>query len=125
MMRMAGATVNTLLYGFNTRWQKPGDIVPTPRTVNGLADVNSVGWGTGTRYVFKTDYVRLKQITLSYDLPAQIMKRFKIDGARFYVQGLNLWTYTKWPSYDPEFTGDNFGILPQSKNVIMGLQLRF
>lgn len=125
MMRMAGATVNTLLYGYNTRWQKPGDIVPTPRTVNGLADINSVGWGTGTRYVFKTDYVRLKQITLSYDVPGQVMKRFKLEGARFYVQGLNLWTYTKWPSYDPEFTGDNFGIIPQSKNVIMGLQLRF
>jgi len=125
MMRMAGATVNTLLYGYNTRWQKPGDIAPTPRTVNGLGDINSVGWGTGTRYVFKTDYIRLKQLTLNYDIPATISKRFNMESARFYVQGLNLWTYTKWPGYDPEFTGDNFGILPQSKNITVGLQVRF
>lgn len=125
MMRMAGATVNTLTYGYNTRWRKPGDIVPTPRTVNGLADINSVGWGTGTRYVFKTDYVRLKQITLAYEFPSTVTRKFSLQGARFYVQGMNLWTYTKWPSYDPEFTGDNFGIIPQSKNMIIGLQIRF
>jgi TonB-linked SusC/RagA family outer membrane protein len=125
MMRMAGATVNTLLYGYQTRWQKPGDVVPTPRTFNGLADYNSAGWGSGTRYIFKTDYIRLKQVTLGYDLPASTIKRFKIDGVRFYVQGINLWTYTKWNGYDPEFTGDNFGIIPQSKNVTVGLQVRF
>jgi len=125
MMRMAGATVNTLLYGYQTRWQKPGDVVPTPRAFNGLADFNSVGWGTGTRYLFKTDYIRLKQVTLAYDLANDFAKRLKLDGARIYVQGINLWTLTKWPSYDPEFTGDNFGIIPQSKNYTIGLQVRF
>lgn len=125
MMRMAGATVNTLKYGYDNRWTKPGDVVPVPRTFNGLADYNSVGWGSGTRYLFKTDYIRLKQITLSYDLPASVTKRWNMDGVRFYVQGVNLWTYSEWPSYDPEFTGDNFGIIPQSKNVTAGFQVRF
>lgn len=125
MMRMAGATVNTLTYGYDTRWRKPGDVVPTPRTFNGLADYNSAGWGSGSRYIFKTDYIRLKQITLGYDVPANFAKRYKLEGARFYIQGINLWTYTKWPSYDPEFTGDNFGIIPQSKNITAGLQVRF
>jgi TonB-linked SusC/RagA family outer membrane protein len=125
MMRMAGATVNTLKEGYDNRWQKPGDIVPVPRAFNGLADYNSVGWGTGTRYLFKTDYIRLKQLTLGYDLPSSVTKRFNIEGVKFYVQGINLWTYTEWPSYDPEFTGDNFGIIPQSKNVTAGLQVRF
>lgn len=125
MMRMAGATVNTLKYGYDNRWTKPGDVVPVPRTFNGLADYNSVGWGTGTRYLFKTDYIRLKQVTLSYDIPASASKRLRLDGVRFYVQGVNLWTYTDWPSYDPEFTGDNFGIIPQSKNVTAGVQVRF
>lgn len=125
MMRMAGATVNTLAYGYNTRWQNPGDVVPTPRSFNGLADYNSVGWGSGSRYIFKTDYIRLKQLTLSYDIPATFAKKYKVEGARMYVQGMNLWTYTKWPSYDPEFTGDNFGIIPQSKNITIGVQVRF
>lgn len=125
MMRMAGATVNTLAYGYASRWTKPGDIVPTPRAFNGLADYNSVSWATGTRYLFKTDYIRLKQVTLGYDVAANIAKKYKLEGARIYVQGINLWTESEWPSYDPEFTGDNFGIIPQSKNITVGLQVRF
>ncbi|MFN4892454.1 MAG: SusC/RagA family TonB-linked outer membrane protein [Bacteroidota bacterium] len=125
MMRMAGATVNTLTFGYTSRWQNPGDIVPTPRAFNGMADYNSAGWGSGSRYLFKTDYIRLKQVTLGYDLPASVLKRYKFEGARVYVQGINLWTYTKWNGYDPEFTGDNFGIIPQSKNITAGVQFRF
>jgi TonB-linked SusC/RagA family outer membrane protein len=125
MMRMAGATVNTLRYGYETRWQNPGDVVATPRAFNGLADYNSSGWGSGSRYLFKTDYIRLKQITLGYDITQALCKRLHIDGAKFYVQGLNLWTYTGWNSYDPEFTGDNFGIIPQSKNITAGVQVKF
>ena len=125
MMRMAGTTVNTLKEGFDLRWQKPGDISPVPRTFNGMADYNSVSWATGSRYLFKTDYIRLKQITLGYELPATVTRRFRLDNVRFYVQGVNLWTHTEWPTYDPEFTGDNFGIIPVSKNVTAGVQVRF
>ena len=124
MMRMGGATVNTLKEGYDARWQKPGDITYVPRPFNGLADFNSVSWGTGTRYVNKTDYIRLKQVTLSYDLPAATAKKLSLESVRFYVQGINLWTYTKWLSYDPEFTGDNFGILPTAKNVTVGVQVK-
>lgn len=125
MMRMGGATVNQLQSGFDERWQKPGDVATTPRPFNALADFNSAGWGSGTRYLFKTDYIRLKQVTLAYDLPKSSATRYGVEGARFYVQGMNLWTYTKWLGYDPEFTGDNFGILPQSRNFTVGLQVRF
>jgi TonB-dependent starch-binding outer membrane protein SusC len=125
MMRMAGATVNTLQYGYDNRWTTPGQITDVPRPFNGLADYNSVGWGSGTRYLFKTDYVRLKQVTLGYDFSNTVVKRLRLDGVRFYIQGINLWTYSEWPSYDPEFTGDNFGIIPQSKNVTVGLQVKF
>jgi TonB-linked SusC/RagA family outer membrane protein len=125
MMRMGGATVNALKKEYDLRWQKPGDITEVPRPINGMAEFNSVNWGTGDRYIYKTDYVRLKQLTLGYDVPASTTKKLRLEGARFYVQGVNLWTYTKWNGYDPEFTGDNFGIIPQSKNVTVGLQVKF
>jgi TonB-linked SusC/RagA family outer membrane protein len=125
MMRMGGAIVGQLQEGYDKRWTTPGQLTDVPRPYNGLAEANSVGWGTGTRYLFKTDYIRLKQVTVAYDIPSSIIKRVRLDGVRFYVQGINMWTYTKWPSYDPEFTGDNFGIIPQSKNVTVGLQMRF
>jgi TonB-dependent starch-binding outer membrane protein SusC len=124
-MRMTSATFNTLQYGYDTRWRKPGDITSTPRPFTSTAETNSVSWETGTRYYFKTDYIRLKQLTLGYDVPATLLKRFSVDGVKFYVQGINLWTYTKWPGYDPEFTGANSGIIPSGKNITVGLQVRF
>ena len=124
-MRMTSATFNTLQYGYDTRWRKPGDIVPTPRPFTATAETNSVSWETGTRYYFKTDYIRLKQLTLAYDIPANILKRYSIDGIKLYVQGVNLWTYTKWKGYDPEFTGANSGIIPQGRNTTIGIQVRF
>ncbi len=125
MMRMGGATVNQLQSGFDERWQKPGDVASAPRPFNGLQDFNSAAWGTGSRYLYKTDYIRLKQVTITYDFQPITFKKLKLEGARVYVQGFNLWTYTEWKGYDPEFTGDNFGIIPQSKNITVGLQLRF
>lgn len=125
MMRNGGTTGNFLLYGYNTRWQNPGDIVPTPRPANNMTDYNSAAWSTGTRYLYKTDYIRLKQITLAYELPSSINKKIGMETTKFYVQGLNLWTASKWPGYDPEFTGANAGIIPVSKNITVGIQLKF
>jgi hypothetical protein len=125
MMRMGGATVNAPRKEYYQRWTTPGQITGVPRPVNGMTETNSVSWATGSRYLFKTDYIRLKQITLSYDLDPKVSKRYHLDNVRFYVQGINLFTYTKWNGYDPEFTGDNFGIIPQSKNITAGLQVKF
>ena len=125
MMRMGGATVNAPKEEYDARWTTPGQITDVPRPFNGMTEFNSVSWATGSRYLFKTDYVRLKQITLSYDLVPSVAKRYHLENVRIYVQGVNLWTYTKWNGYDPEFTGDNFGVIPQSKNITAGVQVKF
>lgn len=125
LMRMGGATVNTWKDGYDQRWQQPGDITWVPRPVNGMADFNSVSWASGSRYIYRTDYIRLKQLTLAYDVSPSVAKKLRLEGVRIYAQGINLWTYTEWLGYDPEFTGDNFGIIPQSKNYTFGLQVRF
>ncbi len=124
-MRMGGATVNTWKDGYDQRWQKPGDITWVPRPVNGMADFNSVSWASGTRYIYRTDYIRLKQLTFAYDINPSVAKKIGMQNVRIYAQGLNLWTYTEWLGYDPEFTGDNFGIIPQSKNYTFGVQVKF
>jgi TonB-dependent starch-binding outer membrane protein SusC len=124
-MRMGGATVNTWQDGFDQRWQKPGDITWVPRPFNGMAEFNSVGWAGGTRYQYKTDYIRLKNLTFSYDFSPSVARKLRLENVRLYVQGVNLWTYTEWLGYDPEFTGDNFGIIPQSKNITGGIQVKF
>jgi hypothetical protein len=73
----------------------------------------------------KMDYIRLKQLTFSYNLPAANLKTFGLTSARFYIQGINLWTYADWDGYDPEFTGTATGTIPQSRNTTVGLQIGF
>jgi hypothetical protein len=44
---------------------------------------------------------------------------------RVFAQGINLWTYTDFPGYDPEFLGAATGIIPQTKNYTLGIQAGF
>jgi len=67
----------------------------------------------------------LKNVTLSYDLNSEVVKKLKLSNARFYLQGTNLWTLSDWYSYDIEFVGTATGIIPQSRNITAGIQIGF
>ena len=74
---------------------------------------------------FKADYIRLKNVMLSYEIPASVISKLKLTSARLYAQGTNLMTISDWFSYDIEFSGSSTGIIPQSKNLTFGIQLGF
>lgn len=116
---------NQLQYIYDNRFTKPGQITSVPRqNVNGAESKGSGGL-TGSRTFFKADYVRLKNITLSYDLPASIYNRLSLSSARFYISGTNLHTFTDVRSYDVESFGTATGIIPQSKLFTAGIQIGF
>ncbi len=123
--RLGFANQNSLKYFYDNRWTTPGQVTFVPRPNDATGDQGAASWNTGTRFYGRTDYIRLKQVTLAYSFPQEIIKRAKLTSARFYVQGVNLWTYTKWPGVDPEFTGGNATVIPQSKNMTVGVQLGF
>ncbi|HUR12108.1 MAG TPA: TonB-dependent receptor [Flavitalea sp.] len=118
------ARFNTIQDQFDKRWTTPGQITSFPR-MNTSAETQGSGSLAGSRPFFKADYVRLKNITLSYDIPKEIAGRLRMNTARFFVQGTNLYTYSDWYGYDVEFTGAGTGIIPNSKNVTVGLQVGF
>ncbi len=97
-----------------------GIIMPyTPGTdevTNTLTDhfINS------TAAVGDASFVRLKNIQLNYRIP--LWDGF-VQNANIYVQGQNLWTWTKYFGLDPEFV--TTGFLPPLKTLSMGLQLTF
>jgi len=66
-------------------------------------------------------YIRIRTITLSYNLPETFTNRLKIHGLRGYVTGQNLFTITDYKGNDPE-TQNFFGV-PPLKTVSCGLQL--
>ena len=82
-------------------------------------------------YLEDGSYLRLKNLTLGYTLPASVTNKIKIDRLRFYVQGTNLFTATKYTGLDPEIIGgdDSFGvdegIFPTPKQILIGVNLNF
>ncbi len=68
-------------------------------------------------------YIRLKDLTLAYELPSRVASRLASEGARIYVNGRNLWTGTDWTGLDPEL--DDQRDVPLERIVTAGLTLRF
>ncbi|RYZ20619.1 MAG: TonB-dependent receptor [Chitinophagaceae bacterium] len=120
----ASGRINWLQSIYENRWTAPGQVTDVPR-MNLAAETKSSGQGGGSRLWVKGDYVRLKNVMLSYDLPSNLIRRVKLSGVKVYVQGTNLYTWTAAPSYDPEFLGAGTGQIPQSRNMTVGLQLGF
>ena len=122
---IGGRAFNFIPETFDRRWTKPGDITDVPRPVNGNAETRASGAFAGSRTLLKADYIRLKQLTLTYNVSKESVQRWKLTGARFYIQAINLLTYTDFPGYDPEFGATSTGIVPQSRNLTVGLQVSF
>lgn len=113
------------------RWQQPGDITDVPRVSNSSSIDYTV---ESTRWLSDGSYLRLKNITLAYNLPSTITEKIGLRTARVYVQGENLWLLTGYDGPDPEvstfgFTntsqGTDFLSQPQNKRFIIGLNIGF
>ncbi|RYF66913.1 MAG: SusC/RagA family TonB-linked outer membrane protein, partial [Cytophagaceae bacterium] len=70
---------------------------------------DNVSNGSGTPMdinVFKGDFLKLRNLTLGYTLPAALTSRAKISNLRLYVSGQNLAVMTKYPGPDPEVSSN-------------------
>jgi TonB-linked SusC/RagA family outer membrane protein len=82
-----------------TRWAKPGDVATHPSIQNSaLSTENS------SRYLEEGSYLKIRNITLKYDLPKNIVKKMKLEGLAVSVSGDNVYTFTKYWGQDPEVT---------------------
>ncbi|HER39719.1 MAG TPA: SusC/RagA family TonB-linked outer membrane protein, partial [Salinimicrobium catena] len=77
-----------------------------------------------TRHLYDSDYLKLKNVKLSYKLPAMWNA---IKGGSVYAQGDNLLLLTELDGYDPEAVanGVNFFQVPTARTLMLGLQLQF
>ncbi|MBR4809540.1 MAG: TonB-dependent receptor [Bacteroidales bacterium] len=95
---------------------------------------NSGAHNYSSRYLEDGSFFRLRNVTLSYSLPSNILEKVKMGGARVYVSADNLWTYTRFSGMDPEVNlvmdtyslpgtySDNY---PVPMSVVMGIELKF
>jgi TonB-linked SusC/RagA family outer membrane protein len=108
------------------RWQKPGDITNVPKYVYGGAMVSNA---ESSRWYYKGDYIRLRDVTLSYTIPKKVTDGIKMENVRFYVRGSNLWTkaFDKNITFDPEqpINGANDLQILIQRTVSFGVSLGF
>ena len=120
-------TLNALRAVNDRSWKTPGQITDIPRnlTTNGGNEVRGASRNSGSAALLKYDFIRLSQLTLAYSFKPSLVNRIGLSRARIYMQGVNLWTYTDYPGYDPEFTGGGTGQVPLTKSYTLGVQIGF
>ncbi|QFG52226.1 SusC/RagA family TonB-linked outer membrane protein [Chryseobacterium sp.] len=78
------------------------------------------------RFLKDASFIRLKNIALGYNLPKRVIEGTFVKSMKVFVQAENLYTWTKWPGYDPE---PNFSyslsVYPNMKTVSLGTNIEF
>jgi len=108
------------------RWEKQGDITSiqrfstmlspnAPSLIEQYGDLQSSDAGITSSF-----YVRLKNISLSYQVPVKFMQEHHLQSCQLFIHAQNLLTFTNFNGLDPE-TGN--GVLPPMKVVTVGIQL--
>lgn len=131
----AGSSTDNQLVSELNYWRQPGDITNTPAPWEGGSrdgfDQRFPGFAP-SRFLADGGYVRLKQVTLSYDVPTTILSKVGIRKVNVFAQALNLATWTEFPGIDPEVVNSNnlgntstYGNYPNGKQITFGLNLGF
>jgi TonB-dependent starch-binding outer membrane protein SusC len=117
------------------RWQKPGDITSVPRLSLGLSGLERTR--NTTEFLHSASYFRLKNISLGYNLPRNLINKIRLSSARISFSATNVFTISEYDG-DPEIFRDlgssqqrnlsaNVSYLtpPQSRSYTIGLNLNF
>jgi TonB-linked SusC/RagA family outer membrane protein len=109
-------------------WQEPGDITDVPE--NRLLFDNGAP-SRSSRYLSDGSYLRLKNLSLGYNIPKNWVRAIKMEGLKIYTAAYNMYTLTNYRGWDPEVSSDSFtdnvfyGIdfysAPQPKTIVFGI----
>ncbi|RFM25907.1 SusC/RagA family TonB-linked outer membrane protein [Deminuibacter soli] len=110
-------------------WKKPGDITMVPEAR--LFYPNGIG--NSSRYIETGSYLRVKAVTLAYNLPKSLIGKIGFERIRIYAKAQNLFTITKYKGWDPEVNADylagninqglDFYSAPQLKSIVFGVNI--
>ena len=112
--------------GVLRRWRIPGQITDVPRV--GFNQQNS------SYYIEDGSYLRVKDISLSYDIPKAAISKIHLTRLTPYVSFTNLITWTGYSGRDPEVNqagnsgsvqGIDWGTYPLCRSFAMGVKVEF
>ncbi|MFI5139875.1 MAG: SusC/RagA family TonB-linked outer membrane protein, partial [Sphingobacteriales bacterium] len=125
-------------YSATHYWTGPGTSNFMPRSVRGgvfTGYTNGYNEQPSTHFLENGSYLRLKTLTLGYNVPADILKRYSISALKVFASVDNLWTITGYDGYDPEQSyvtnpgdpnyGVDFGLQSSLRTILFGFNLKF
>lgn len=126
-----GYNYNVAAYNkISDMWQNPGDNAKLPQYAYGNV------YQPSSRWMYSTDHIRLKNVTLGYTLPKNILNDLNISRARIYASAVNLFTIKSGSLYvDPELPVDPsqadqaLGVVvmqtPPLRTITFGIEVSF
>jgi TonB-linked SusC/RagA family outer membrane protein len=123
----SGDIGNYLKYDYDHRWtiDNPTDKYPRLTNRNNRYYTNTGQAGINNYFLKSSNYLRLKNIELGYNLPSELGSKIGLSNLRIYVNGLNLLTIDKIKVWDPEATRNDGQYYPQAKVMSAGIRLAF
>jgi TonB-dependent starch-binding outer membrane protein SusC len=110
------------------RWTGPNSSNEVPR----LTTEQTRNAVISDYFVEDGSFVRIKNLQLGYALPPAIAHKIKATRMRIYVAANNVYTFTKYKGFDPDFSSSNpltsgidYGFYPQARTYMVGLNLNF
>jgi len=106
------------------RWTGEGTSNTMPRAIFNDPNKNT---RPSDRYVEDGSYLRVKNITLGYILPAALTKRVHMASLRVYTSVINLYTLSKYSGFDPEVgtSGIDNNVYPVTSTFSFGVNIGF
>ena len=109
------------------RWRIPGQITDIPKA----GELDNLR--ASTRWIEDGSYLKVKNITLSYDITHPALKKANINRIQPYITLDNMITFTNYSGYDPEMSqytsatsmGIDWGTYPCVKTVLFGVNVEF
>ena len=106
-------------------WKQPGDTGCNPKPIAGNSTSSMTA--NSTRFLEDGSYLRIKDVTLSYTLPKELLKKVALQNVRVYGTAQNLYTFHDVNFWDPErgVNGMGYGIYPVTKTFAVGVDVTF
>lgn len=118
---------NQLAYVID-RWTGPGSTNEHPRLTTGPTNNNLFS----DYFVEDGSFVRLRNLQFGYTLPSTLLRKIHVESLRVYVAANNLITLTRYMGFDPDLSsssvlsaGVDYGMYPQARSLMSGLQIKF
>lgn len=83
-------------------------------------------WGSNFAYYEDVSFIKIKNISVGYTLPSELIKKLNMSSLRIYVNVLDPFVFTDYEGYDPEWASASLGVnRPASITTQLGLSLKF